>query len=91
VPRGRLARPPGLVADPSLAALPAHLDPPGGLAPDARRLGLGAQRHAADGAIHAHALVLTAGLEALAVAVDDTVVLAARAHHVWRVGEGTRV
>lgn len=83
VPRQRLARPLGLVAYPLLAALSPHFDPPRILAPDTRRLRLAAQRHAADGAVDAHALVLAAGLEALAAAVDDAVVLAAGAHHVW--------
>lgn len=83
VPRQRLAPPLGLVTYPLLAALAPHLDPPRVLAPDARRLRLAAQGHAADGAVDAHALVLAAGLEALATAVDDAVVLAARSHHVW--------
>lgn len=83
VPWQRLAPPFGLITYPLLAALAPHLDPARCLAPDARRLRLCAQRHAADGAVHAHALVFTAGLEALPAAVDHAVVLAACSHHVW--------
>lgn len=83
VPRQRLAPPFGLIAYPLLAALAPHFDPARSLAPDARRLRLRAQRHAADGAVHAHALVLAAGLEALPAAVDHAVVLAACSHHIW--------
>lgn len=82
VPRRRLASPFRLVADPLLAALTRDFDPARGLAPNARGLRLRAQPHAADGAVHAHALVLAAGREALAVAVDDAVVLAARPRHI---------
>lgn len=76
VSRRCLAPPSGLIADPLLAALSRDFDPPGRLAPHARRLRLCAQPHAADGAVHANTLVLAAGREALAVAVDDAVVLA---------------
>lgn len=87
MPWRRLASSPGFVADPLLAALSPDLDPARALAPHPGRLGLRAQGHAADGAVHAHALVFTAGLEALPVAVDDAIVLAARPHHVWHRGE----
>lgn len=82
MPRRRLASPPRLVADPLVAAAPRDLDPERRPAPDAGGPRLRAQPHAADGAVHAHALVLAAGREALAVAVDDAVVLAARPRHV---------
>lgn len=83
MPRQRLAPPFGLIAYPLLAALAPHFDPAWSLAPDAWRLRLCAQRHAADGPVHAHTLVFTAGLEALPAAVDHAVVLAACSHHIW--------
>lgn len=91
VSRGRLAASLGLVTDPLLAALPPDFDPAGGLAPHPGGLGLQAQPHAADGPVHTHTLVFTAGLEALAVTVDHTVVLAARSHHVWQEEEQSRI
>lgn len=80
--RRRLASSLGFVADPLLAAHSPHFDPPWALAPHPGRLGLGAQRHAADGTVHTHTLVFAAGLEALPVTVDHAVVLAAGSHHV---------
>lgn len=82
VPGGGLTRPSGLVADPLLTAATRELDAPRGLAPNQWRLRVGAQRHAADGSVHAQAVVFAAGLEALAVAVDNAVVLTAGSHHV---------
>lgn len=82
VPRRRLASPPWLVTDPLLAALPRDFDPAWRLAPHARGLRLCAQPHAADGAVHAHALVLAARREALPIAVDDAVMFAARSRHI---------
>lgn len=82
MPRRRLAPPPGLVADPLLAALAPHFEPTRVLAPHPGGLRLRAQRHAADGAVHAHALVFAAGLEALTVAVDHAVMLAASSRHI---------
>lgn len=74
----------GVVADPGLAALTSDGDAARRAAPDAGRRQAGAQRHTADGSVHTHAGVLAAGLEALAVVVDDTVILAACADHVWK-------
>lgn len=82
VPRRRLASLPWLVTDPLLAALPRDFDPAWCLAPHARGLRLCAQTHAANGAVHAHALVLAARREALPIAVDDAVVFAARSRHI---------
>lgn len=82
VPRRRLASPLRLIADPLLAALPRDFDPARCLAPHARGLRLGAQAHAANGAVHAHALVLAVRREALPVAVDDAVMFAAGSRHV---------
>lgn len=86
VPRRRLARSFGFITDPFLTALSPDFDPAWGLAPHPRRLGLGAQRHTADGAVHAYTLVFTAGLEALPITVDHAVVLAACSHHIWQRG-----
>ena len=80
VPGGCLAPPPGLIADPRLAALPRDLDPARGLAPHPGWQGLIAQTQAADGAIHAEALVFAVGLKALAIAVNYTVVLTTSAN-----------
>lgn len=80
--RRRLASPLRLVADPLLAALPRDFDPARCLAPHARGLRLGAQAHAANGAVHAHTLVLAARREALSVTVDDAVMFAAGSRHV---------
>ena len=77
-----LARLPGLVTDPLLTASALQFDPPGRLAPHPGRLGVCAERHTTDGAVYTQTAVLTAGLEALTVAVDHSVVLAACAHHV---------
>lgn len=82
MPGRGLSNLPGLVADPQLAAAVPQLDPPGRRAPNPRGLGFGTEGHAADGSVHTQALVFTAGLEALSVPVDHTVVLAACAHHV---------
>ena len=81
-----LAPPPGLITDPLLAAAPRELDPAGRLTPHPRGLGLVAERHATNGAIYANTLVLAVGLEALAVAVDNTIMLTASANHIWRAG-----
>lgn len=77
-----LATPFGLVTDPLLTALAPDFDAPWVLAPHPGRLRLGAQRHAANGPVHAHALVFTAGLEALPVVVDHAIVLTASSHHI---------
>lgn len=89
MPRCRLAPPSGLIADPLLAALTRDFDPAWRLAPHAWRLWLRAQGHAADGAVHAHALVFTAGLEALPITVDHAVVLAACSRNIWQRGART--
>lgn len=83
VSRGRLAPPLGFVTDPLLTALSPDFDPTRGLAPHPGRLGLCAQCHTADGTIHTHTLVFTAGLEALPVTVDHTIMLTACTHHIW--------
>lgn len=77
---GRLAPPPGLVTDPRFAALARDLHPARCLAPHPGWQRLIAQAQAADGTVHAQALVLAVGLEALAIAVDDAVILAPSAH-----------
>lgn len=82
----RLAPSFGFITDPLLTALSPDFDLAWGLAPHPRRLGLRAQRYTANGAVHAHTLVFTAGLEALPVAVDHTVVLTACSHHIWQRG-----
>lgn len=82
----RLAPPPGLIADPRFAALAWDLDPAWSLAPHPGWQRLIAQAQATDGTVHTQALVLAVGLEALAVAVDDAVVLAASAHQVCTQG-----
>lgn len=74
----------GLITDPLLTALPPDFDPAWVLAPHPRRLGLCAKRHTADGAVHTHTLVFTAGLEALPVTVDHAIMFAARSHHIWQ-------
>lgn len=80
---GRLAPSLGFITDPLLTALSPDFDPPWGLAPNPRRLGLCAQCYAADGTVNTHALIFTAGLEALPITVDHTIVLTACSHHIW--------
>lgn len=79
----------GLVADPLLAASAGNLNPPRGLAPHSGRLVLGAQPHTADGAIHTQTLVFTAGLEALSITIDHTIMLTACANHIWQRKDST--
>lgn len=86
VPRRRFASSFGLITDPLLAALSPDFDPAWGLAPHPRRLGLCAQRNTANGTVHTHALVFAAGLEALPITVDHTIMLTACSHHIWQRG-----
>lgn len=72
----------GFITDPLLTALSLDFDSAWRLAPHPWWLGLCAECHTADGAVHTHALVFTAGLEALPVTVDHAVVLAACSHHI---------
>lgn len=82
MPGGCLARLPGLVTDPLLTASARQFDQPGRLTPHPGWMGVRAERHTTDGAVYTQTAVLTAGLEALSVPVDHSVVLAACAHHV---------
>ena len=79
---GGLAGPLGVITDPCLTALPWDGDTPRSLAPNTGWRQVRARRHAADGTIHTKAGVFAAGLEALAIAVDDTIILTASANHI---------
>lgn len=74
-----------LLADPLLAAFIAELHPPGVGALGGRQPQVvGAQGDAADGAVHADALQLAGGLEALPVVVDLAQQVARRTLVSWR-------
>lgn len=90
VSRRRLAPSPGFIADPLLTAFSPDFDPAWRVAPHPGRLGLCAQRHAADGPVYTHTLIFTAGLEALPVTVDHTIMLTAWSHHICYRGEVSR-
>lgn len=80
--RGCLAPSLGFITDPLLTALSPDLNPSGTLAPHSWRLGLCAQRHAANSPIDTHTLVFTAGFEALPITIYHSIMLAACSHHI---------
>jgi hypothetical protein len=80
----------GLVTDPLFTAASGDLDPPRVLAPHPGGLGVRTQGHAPDGPVHTQTLVFTAGLKALPIPVDHTIMLAACANHIWQRRSGQK-
>lgn len=69
----RLPDPPGVVADPLLAALACHLNLLWVRAPDERGARIYTHRDTAHSPINARAVVLAAGLEGISVPVPDAI------------------